>query len=228
MTRQNPLSSPLRSSTDNSASPPTTLLFRIAQERGLASPRRILDLGCGEGQELVPFAHEGAFAVGIDPAVRPSFSDPASPRAPRFLRGRAEELPFAPRSFDLVLCRLVLPYTRNMETLAEIGRVLAPRGTLILRIHHLRYYLRQALQAVLFLNGRSLLHALRVITVGSLFQLTGYQLTLRTRFRETHEVYQLLFTLQRQLELAGLTVAAVLGPRGTPIVLAVTKDEGKS
>jgi ubiquinone/menaquinone biosynthesis C-methylase UbiE len=40
-----------------------------------------------------------------------------------------EALPFDDESFDLVTCRLVLPYTRNGVALSEMARVLRPGRT---------------------------------------------------------------------------------------------------
>src|SRR6185436_122745 len=61
---------------------------------------RVLDVGCGAGHELLPFAGEGAFAVGLDlaPEVgragRQLFAGQACGTNVTFTRGAAEALPF--------------------------------------------------------------------------------------------------------------------------------------
>jgi SAM-dependent methyltransferase len=46
----------------------------------------------------------------------------------KFVCARAEALPFAPRSFDLVMARVSLEYTNIPLVLAEVARVLKPGG----------------------------------------------------------------------------------------------------
>lgn len=99
---------------------------------------RILDVGCGAGFMLRWFETyaRGGIVVGVD----------FDPRALVCARGHgrgivaqasAMQLPFANARFDLVNCADVLQHlpTANgaAEALAEIARVLAPRGLVILR-----------------------------------------------------------------------------------------------
>jgi ubiquinone/menaquinone biosynthesis C-methylase UbiE len=174
--------------------------------------RLALDVGCGAGQELLPYL--GATAVGIDPqrsglvAGRALFEE-SGLRAPALLQGAAETLPFAGAAFDVVICRLALPYAGVRRALAEMARVLRPGGALVLQIHHLRYYLRQARRAQ---DLRELSHALRVIANGVVFQLTGLQ---------PGETFLLLGTLGRRLAEAGIEVVEIdERDRAAPIVLA--------
>lgn len=105
------------------------------------SPRRILEVGCGTG-ELLRYAgarFSQAALAGVDPDVA------ALDRARRklagagltadLLEGRAESLPFADGSFDLVLSSLMLHHldtATKLRALAEWRRVLDPRGLLLL------------------------------------------------------------------------------------------------
>jgi ubiquinone/menaquinone biosynthesis C-methylase UbiE len=112
---------------------------------GGARVERVLDVGCGAGQELLPFVQgRGAVGVGVDVAPetgragRELFDARAPSARVAFVRAAAEALPFAAGSFDVVVCRLALPYTDNARALSEMSRVLRAGGVLILKIHHAR------------------------------------------------------------------------------------------
>ncbi|MCA1829744.1 MAG: class I SAM-dependent methyltransferase [Myxococcales bacterium] len=185
-------------------------LQRLAA-RVVASPRSVLDVGCGAGQELLPYL--GARCVGID--LRRSGlvegRELFGPRAPPFLIASAEALPFEAGAFDVVLCRLALPYMDVKCALSEMARVLARHGALVVQIHHLRYYLRRGLDGPL-----AVVHAARVIARGAAFELTGRQ--------PQGEVFQLVGSTRRMLMAVGLAVVEVdEADRGAPIVLATRR-----
>jgi ubiquinone/menaquinone biosynthesis C-methylase UbiE len=98
--------------------------------------RRVLDIGCGAGQTLIGSKlAEGVLAVGLDVdhsalALGKQFSP-----AIQFVSGRGEWLPFASSSFDLVICRVSLPYMHIARALAEMARVTAAGGDLWLVLH---------------------------------------------------------------------------------------------
>ena len=109
--------------------------------------RSVLDVGCGAGQELLPYLD--TVSVGID-VRRSGLVEGRSlfgSRAPSLLVGVGEALPFARAAFDVVLCRLAVPYMNVRMAINEMARVLAPGGVLVLQVHHLRYYLRRLLRA---------------------------------------------------------------------------------
>ena len=134
---------------------------------------RVLDIGCGAGQELRPFVQGGrTLGVGLDVssqvgrAGRQLFTRDEPASRVTFVRAGAEHLPFAPSSFDVVTCRLALPYTDNARALAEMARVLRPGGSLILKIHHARYYTTELSQALRTWHLKSAIHACRVLLAG--------------------------------------------------------------
>jgi ubiquinone/menaquinone biosynthesis C-methylase UbiE len=103
----------------------------IAQARG-----RVLEIGAGTGLNV---DHYGEAVTDL------VFAEPEGPMAKR-LRARvvmgkvveapAEQLPFADDSFDTVVATLVLCTVEDTEqALAEIRRVLAPGGRLLLLEH---------------------------------------------------------------------------------------------
>src|ERR1043166_7732673 len=70
---------------------------------------RVLDVGCGAGQEMFPLVARGALGVGIDftPEVGRVGRRIFPQQAPVvFACCAGERLPFRPASFDVIICRL--------------------------------------------------------------------------------------------------------------------------
>jgi ubiquinone/menaquinone biosynthesis C-methylase UbiE len=89
--------------------------------------KQVLDLGCGTGLLLGAFSAEGGQAVGMDLSF--SMLQQASSRVrASYVQAAAESTPFAPASFDVVICRQLLHYTREAEALMEVRRILRERG----------------------------------------------------------------------------------------------------
>jgi ubiquinone/menaquinone biosynthesis C-methylase UbiE len=170
---------------------------------------RVLDVGCGAGQELLPFAPSAAICVGVDLSPeagqtgRELFGGLGFDTKVAFARATAEALPFRSYSFDLVICRLALPYTNNARALAEMARVLEPDGVLLLKIHHARFYLRKFRSGLLTHDVLSTVHAGRVLAAGLVYHLTGRQV--RNRFLSS-ETFQTEWLLRRELGRCGLEI----------------------
>jgi SAM-dependent methyltransferase len=102
-----------------------------------AAGRAVLDLGCGEGGNLVNL-FDGRPApprlvVGLDLFPRKLAFARAQFPPGRFVCGDAGTLPFADATFDLVLCRDLLHHLEDREpALRELARVLRPGGRLFL------------------------------------------------------------------------------------------------
>lgn len=170
---------------------------------------RVLDVGCGAGQELLPFVeHKRVSGIGLDVSPEVGLAglalfasvDPNIRVA--FVRGNSSALPFKSNSFDIVICRVALPYTDNSESIAEIARVLRPEGRFFLKIHHLRYYLRDLQDSVRSLNLPFLVHTIRVLLAGSLYHLTGHQ----PRRFPSSETFQTLSLLRKEFATVGLRI----------------------
>lgn len=180
---------------------------------------RVLDVGCGGGQDLIPFAAAGATCIGVDIAHESGifasrlFSAHYPGMPVRFATSGAEHLPFADGSFDLVLCRVAIPYTDNRRAILEMSRVLRPGGILLLKTHHLRYYLRKALDGVRRRSPLFSIHALRVLLTGMIYHLTGRQPAGGLLLRET---FQTSWLLRRELRRAGLSIQGEL-PDSNPL-----------
>jgi ubiquinone/menaquinone biosynthesis C-methylase UbiE len=98
---------------------------------------RTLDLGTGTGRNLTWFLVAGP-VVAVDPSPHNLRAARARSPGAMLVRARAEALPFPDGSFDtvvsgMVFCSVDVP----MAGLAEVRRVLAPRGTLRV-IEHVR------------------------------------------------------------------------------------------
>ena len=112
-------------------------LTRQLANATLISPKSsVLDVACGNGSSARIIAADfGAMVTGCDySAVNLERATSAAhaaglDRKTKFVRGSAEQLPFAPESFDVSLCECSLCLFDNMDTaLLQIHRVLKPGG----------------------------------------------------------------------------------------------------
>lgn len=101
-------------------------------ELGRIKGKKILDLGCGAGEASVYFATKGAEAYALD--ISEGMLKTAQKIARKYktkiktVKASAEELPFADGFFDLVYGNAVLHHINIEPTIAEVSRVLKPRG----------------------------------------------------------------------------------------------------
>jgi ubiquinone/menaquinone biosynthesis C-methylase UbiE len=129
--------------------------------------KRLLEVGCGMGTDLLQFARGGARCTGID----------LTPRSVEITRHRfrlygvdgnfmisdGERLPFQSESFDVVYSNGVLHHTPDTAgAIRELHRVLRPGGTAKVMLYHrssLNYWieivLRRGVLGLEFLRGRS-------------------------------------------------------------------------
>ncbi len=109
----------------------------------LAAGRRVLDAGCGSGYGAARLACVARSATGIDvstDAVEYAHSNFDAPNL-SFVRGSCEALPFAGGSFELVTTFEVIEHLGDWQRfLAEIQRVLAPDGLLVISTPNRDYY----------------------------------------------------------------------------------------
>lgn len=122
--------------------------------------RRVLEVGCGAGADLMRFAQGGARVTGVD--LSPVSLDLTRRRFEVFALAAdlrvadAENLPFSDGSFDIVYSWGVLHHTpETARAVTEVFRVLAPDGSARIMLYHRRSIF--ALQAWMFyalLRGR--------------------------------------------------------------------------
>lgn len=130
----------------------------MAADLGYAGCRglRVLDVGCGQGIDLVEYASAGADAVGVD--LTPRHVELAREHLAALslngtvVRADAEALPFDDDCFDHVSSNGVLHHTPDMPAaLREIRRVTKPGAAAVVIVYNrqsLHYWVDQVL-----LNG---------------------------------------------------------------------------
>lgn len=103
--------------------------------------KRVLEIGCGTGTDLLQFARGGARVTGLD--LTPRSIEIARRRfavygcAGEFAIGDAENLAFPDESFDLVYSFGVLHHAPDTErAINEAHRVLKPGGRAVVMLYH--------------------------------------------------------------------------------------------
>ena len=99
--------------------------------------RRVLDVGCGDGQVSRLAAELGAEVDRHRPHVELRQRGPRARRRHVFARAGAGALPFADASFDAVVACLVFEHIRDVDdAIAEVARVLQPGGRFCFFLNH--------------------------------------------------------------------------------------------
>jgi len=105
----------------------------------LAGARRVLDVGCGDGQiSRLAWNIDGVeTVVGVDPTWNQISVAAARGGASGFAAAFADELPFADDAFDAVVACLVFEHIDDVdEAIAEVARVLEPGGRFCFFLNH--------------------------------------------------------------------------------------------
>jgi SAM-dependent methyltransferase len=106
-----------------------TMLERLVKPAG----QDIVDVGCGSGALVRALAERGAHPIGLETSAEqlaPALAHDEEHRA-RYVVGRAQQLPFANGSFDVVVFMRALhhvPAADLPRALTEARRVLRPGG----------------------------------------------------------------------------------------------------
>jgi SAM-dependent methyltransferase len=105
--------------------------------RHLEGVRRVLDVGCGEGQIARLAVGLGAAAVGVDPTSAQIGEARNRGGGPTYARAAAGHLPFRSAGFDAVVACLVFEHIADVDAaIAEVARVLTPGGRFLFFLNH--------------------------------------------------------------------------------------------
>jgi SAM-dependent methyltransferase len=106
--------------------------------RHLAGARRVLDLGCGEGQIARLVAAAGARrVVGVDASTAQLAEARRRGGGVAYVQAAATRLPLSAGGFDAVVACLVLEHLEALDdALDEVARVLRPGGRFVLFVNH--------------------------------------------------------------------------------------------
>jgi ubiquinone/menaquinone biosynthesis C-methylase UbiE len=108
----------------------------LGDVRGLA----VADIGCGTGRHALALAAAGARVTAVDFSAGMLARARAKPGAERveFIEhDLAARLPLAERAFDRVLCCLVVDHIADLASFfAELGRICAPDGGIVVSVMH--------------------------------------------------------------------------------------------
>jgi SAM-dependent methyltransferase len=105
----------------------------------LSGARRVLDVGCGEGQvsRLAALGAGVTCVVGVDPTCAQLEVARARGGEVAYVRGDAARLPFPSSSFDAVVACLVFEHIDDAgRAIAEVGRVLEAGGRFLFFLNH--------------------------------------------------------------------------------------------
>ena len=186
-------------------------MFVADQGRALAllhaarsvSVSRVLDIGCGSGQEMLPFVEGGAHGFGMDinPAAgttgREMFEQEKLSERVNFIVGSGAKLPFPDKSFEVLICRVALMYMNQELAFDEMSRVMRPGSILFLKYHSPFYYFQKLVDGLRYGYFNSAIHASRVICAGLIYQFTGKQSF--GRLTAGGEIFQTRRTIRREL-----------------------------
>jgi SAM-dependent methyltransferase len=103
----------------------------------LHGARRVLDVGCGEGQVSRRIASLGTEVVGLDPTAAQIRMAHQRGGTAHYIRARSQEIPSPNASFDAVVLCLALEHVDPFEpAINEVARVLASGGLFLLFLAH--------------------------------------------------------------------------------------------
>lgn len=189
--------------------------YMLVDAVGDLDVKRVLDIGCGAGQEMLPFIEKKkAFCVGIDigeelgkigKEVTENFGCKESLS---FLRSKGEELPFADECFDVVLCRVALPYMHNKKTISEVARTLRSGGVFLLKTHAPAFYFGMLKSRAKTLNPKQVAYPLICLANGIWHQVSGNQL--QNGFWKGKEVFQTKGFLETEFLKHGMKIEGTL------------------
>ena len=187
----------------------------------LKAHRRILDVGCGAGQTLI--ASElpaGVLAIGVDVNRSALALGRQLSSAIHFVCAKGESLPFDNATFDLVVCRIALPYMHFSTAISEMARVLRTGGDIWLVFHPFRLAMKDLSTSIARGQLKSFVYRLWVGMNGVTLHAFGTQWSWPSKPKR-YESWQTNRSVNRALKAAGFD--QILINRGTHFVVSAVK-----
>jgi SAM-dependent methyltransferase len=131
----------------------------------------VMDIGCGNGEQLTCLRNAGYRAIGLE--LAPEAARVCRKLGHAVIIARAESLPLRNSSCTGILCKVVIPYTDERVAIQEIGRVLATGGVGVLYFHGIGYSLRYLLKPDIW---KRCLYAARTIVNTLVYRVLGTRL----------------------------------------------------
>jgi len=99
--------------------------------------KKILDLGCGNGKDIILYQSLGAEVYGIDSSEFMINEAKKIISKSKVFKSNLEKTPFENNFFDIIVSRFSFHYLKNFDkAYKEISRILKKDGSLILVVHH--------------------------------------------------------------------------------------------
>ena len=100
-------------------------------------PGRALDAGCGTGRHARRLVEMGHMVTGVDMTAEMLDVARAAVPGATFDEGDLTALPYDDGSFDVIVCGLAIAHVADLDSaIAELARVLAPGGHLVMSALH--------------------------------------------------------------------------------------------
>lgn len=167
-------------------------------------PQTCLDLGCGDHSIFSdnPQIADECFAADVRPAKAYVTT----------VACRAEQLPFADGSFDLVVSRVSLPYMHIPQALREVHRVLSPGGCLWATLHRRNVAYARIVRSMANRDIADVLYQSVALANGALLYFTDRQIS----WRGVVESVQIPAAIRKALNRAGFVdIETEIVERGT-------------
>jgi ubiquinone/menaquinone biosynthesis C-methylase UbiE len=186
---------------------------------------RVLDLGCGQGQDLVCWDVTSSDKVtGLD--IDHSRLASARNRFPNrtYLQGVGECLPFADGSFDRVVSAVALPYMNIQKALAEIHRVLVPGGGLTVSLHLPGFTIAELLHKALPKPVPTIFR-LYVLANGVILHLTGRTVGFGNGRTESFQTERGMRIALTRAGFVNPSISRSIGPFGEAFVVEAQREK---
>jgi len=113
------------------------LRYRMLLSKVPIKSKKVLDIGCGNGELISMLAEEGHVCVALDLSENrlSKFKDRATNLGVAQVQGDVINIPLRNSSIDIIMCSEVLEHIKDYEkVLKEMNRVLRPHGKIIVSV----------------------------------------------------------------------------------------------